>query len=142
MAFIFALASRSISSSYILMLKFSQKSTKSSEKNSSPLLKLYMVHKFSEIFLTSFVFLNFFFFLFSFFNILLIQKIQLNLWQFIQRTYSIQMITVLFLKGVQLPKINNKFSDFNLIYKYLTQKCKLHINKGTELIILRKLRNK
>ena len=52
------------------------------------------------------------------------------------------MITVLFLKGVQLPKINNKFSDFNLIYKYLTQKCKLHINKGTELIILRKLRNK
>ena len=32
------------------------------------------------------------------------------------------MIIILFLKGVQLVEIKNKFSEINLPYKYLTQK--------------------
>ena len=52
------------------------------------------------------------------------------------------MIIVLFLKGVQLVKIKNKFSELNLIYKNLTQKRKILIHKGKVLIILQKLRNK
>ena len=35
----------------------------------------------------------------------------------------------MFLKGVQLAEIKNKFSEFNLFYKYLKQKHKV-LNKG------------
>ena len=52
------------------------------------------------------------------------------------------MIIVLFLKGVQLAKIEKKFSGFNLFYKYLTQKHKILISKEKILIKLQKLRNK
>ena len=52
------------------------------------------------------------------------------------------MIIILFLEGVQLAEIKNKFSEFNLFYKYQTQKCKTLINKRTILITLQKLRNK
>ena len=52
------------------------------------------------------------------------------------------MIIVLFLKGVQLAEIKNKFSEINLFYKYLTQKNKILVNKGKILIKLQKLRNK
>ena len=31
---------------------------------------------------------------------------------------------------MQLAEIKNKLSEFNLFYKYLTQKCKILINKG------------
>lgn len=44
----------------------------------------------------------------------------------------------LLLKGLQLAEI----SEFNLFYKYLTQKRKILINKGKILIILQKLRKK
>ena len=49
------------------------------------------------------------------------------------------MIIVLFLKGVQLEETENELSEFNLFYKYLTQKRKILINKRK---ILKKLRNK
>ena len=49
------------------------------------------------------------------------------------------MIIVLFLKGVRLVQIKNKFSEFNLFYKYLTQKHKIPINEEKIKIILQKL---
>ena len=53
------------------------------------------------------------------------------------------MIIVLFLKSLQLAEIKNKFSEFNLFYKYLRQKHKILINKGKILIKLQnKLKNK
>lgn len=50
------------------------------------------------------------------------------------------MITALFLKGMQLEEIKKTFSEFNLSYKYRTQKRKIRINKGKILKILEKLR--
>ena len=53
------------------------------------------------------------------------------------------MIIILFLEGMQLAEIKNKFSQFNLFYKHLKQKRKILKNKGKiTLIILQKLRNK
>ena len=49
------------------------------------------------------------------------------------------MITALFLKGMQLEEIKKTFSEFNLSYKYRTQKRKIRI-KGKILKILEKLR--
>ena len=40
----------------------------------------------------------------------------------------------LFLKGVQLTKIENKFSRFNLFYKYLTQKYEILISEEKILL--------
>ena len=40
------------------------------------------------------------------------------------------MIIALFLKGVQLAEINNKFSEIDLFYNYLTQKHEILIYKG------------
>ena len=53
----------------------------------------------------SFFFKNFFYFY--------LFKIKLNLWQIFQRTYSINMVIVLFIKGVQLAEI--KSNSLNLI---------------------------
>ena len=36
---------------------------------------------------------------------------------------------IIFLEGVQLAGIKNKFSEFNLFYKYLTQKPKILKNR-------------
>ena len=36
----------------------------------------------------------------------------------------------MFLKGVQLAEINNKFSEIDLFYNYLTQKHEILIYKG------------
>ena len=52
------------------------------------------------------------------------------------------MIIFLFLKGAQIAKIENKFSGFNLFYKYLTQKHEILISEEKLLIKLLKLRNK
>ena len=40
----------------------------------------------------------------------------------------------LFLKGVQLAKIENKFSRFNLFYKYLTKKYEILISEEKILL--------
>ena len=53
----------------------------------------------------SFFFKNFFYFY--------LFKIKLNLWQIFQRTYSINMVIVLFIKGAQLAEI--KSNSLNLI---------------------------
>ena len=50
------------------------------------------------------------------------------------------MVTVFFLKGVQLAEIKNKFCESNLFYKCLTQKHKILVNKGKVLIKLQNLR--
>ena len=55
--------------------------------------------------------------------------------------FHLYVITTLFLKGVQLAEIMKKFSEFNLFYKYVTQKHKILINKE-KILILQKLRNK
>ena len=48
---------------------------------------------------------------------------------------------VLFSKGVQLAGIKNKFFEFNLLDKYLSQKHEILSNKRKILIILKKLRS-
>ena len=52
------------------------------------------------------------------------------------------MIIVLLSKGVQLAEIKNKFSEFNPLYIYITQKREILISERKILIILQKLRNK
>ena len=52
------------------------------------------------------------------------------------------MIVVLFSKGVQLAEIKNKFSEFDLFSKYITQKREILTSKAKILIILQKLRKK
>ena len=39
------------------------------------------------------------------------------------------MFTILVLEGMHLAETRNKFSEFNLFYKYLTQKREIVINK-------------
>ena len=50
------------------------------------------------------------------------------------------MIIILFSEGIELVKIKNKLSEFNLFYKYLMQKRKILINKGKILITLQKIK--
>ena len=52
------------------------------------------------------------------------------------------MIIVLFLKGVQLAKTKNKFSEINFFNKNLNKKREKFLNKGKILIKLQKLKNK
>ena len=70
-----------------------------------------------QFFLKATLFQNFY----LVFEILLIPKKEPKLWEIVLRTYSFEMIIILLLEGMQLPKIKNKFSEFNLFYKYLTQ---------------------
>ena len=52
------------------------------------------------------------------------------------------MIIVLLLKRVQLAEIKNKSPEINLLYKYLTQKLKILVNKEKVPIRFQKLRSK
>ena len=80
------------------------------------LLILILLRYFFSFFFFFFLFKNFYFVFLKFGHTKNTAKEQLNLWQMIQRTHSISMIIVFFLKGVQLAEIKNKFSEINLFY--------------------------